>query len=95
MVLLYTSLLLHKPSLVSNMLSISCCLLGELLVILQNPTQNHFLLEAFPAYPIPTPTESPALVSVLMLSLANISPALSTSNHSPFFACGPSLLLDH
>lgn len=59
------------------MLSLSCCLLGKLLVILQNPTQNHFLLDAFPERPIPTPTASPALdVSVLVLSLTRISTAL-------------------
>lgn len=56
-------------------LSAPCCLLGELLVTLQNPTQNHFLLEAFPEHAIPRPTEAPAPASALVLNCAHSSTA--------------------
>lgn len=59
---------LYKLFLLSHRLSISYWPLSELLVILQNPTQNHFLLEAFPEHPISTPTEFPAPVSEPALS---------------------------
>lgn len=45
--------------------SISCCL-----VILQNPTQNHFFLEAFPEHSIPTTTESPVPLSKEQVPIA-------------------------
>lgn len=88
-----TPLLLHKLFRLSDRLSLFCCLLGELLVILQNPTQNHFLLKAFPAHLIPTPKEPPALVSVPALGPAHISTDVG-HRHPPFFACCLGLLLD-
>lgn len=93
--LLRTSLPLPELFLLSDRLSISCCLLGELLPTLQNPTRDHFLLDAFPEHPVPTPTASPALISLLVLSLAHISTALRTRNHSAFFACCLPFLLNH
>lgn len=92
MVLLHTSLFLHKLFLLSDRLSIPWCILGELLVILQNPTQIRFLLEAFPEHVISTPTESSAPVSVLVLNCPHSSQHLTQSLIIP---CLLFPLLDH